>query len=172
MATMKALVKSKAEVGLWLEDVPVPEFGINEVLIEVLRTGICGTDVHIYNWDAWAQKTIPVPLVVGHEFVGPDRRCRQQREGFSRGRHRQRRRARRLRTLPQLPRRPPAPLQGNGGRGREPAGGLRRVSLAADDQRLASRPGDFAATSPRFSIRWATPCIRPSPSPCWARTCS
>jgi threonine 3-dehydrogenase len=67
---MKALVKSKAEVGLWLEDVPVPEFGINEVLIEVLRTGICGTDVHIFNWDAWAQKTIPVPLVVGHEFVG------------------------------------------------------------------------------------------------------
>jgi threonine 3-dehydrogenase len=70
MAQMKALVKNKAEVGLWLEDVPVPEFGINEVLIEVLRTGICGTDVHIFNWDAWAQKTIPVPLVVGHEFVG------------------------------------------------------------------------------------------------------
>ena len=70
MALMKALVKSKAEVGLWLDDVPVPEFGINEVLIEVLRTGICGTDVHIFNWDAWAQKTIPVPLVVGHEFVG------------------------------------------------------------------------------------------------------
>ena len=56
--------------GLWLEDVPVPEIGINDVLIEVLRTGICGTDVHIYNWDAWAQKTIPVPMVVGHEFVG------------------------------------------------------------------------------------------------------
>jgi threonine 3-dehydrogenase len=70
MATMKALVKSKAEVGLWLEDVPVPVIGINDVLIEVLRTGICGTDVHIFNWDAWAQKTIPVPLVVGHEFVG------------------------------------------------------------------------------------------------------
>jgi threonine 3-dehydrogenase len=67
---MKALVKSKAEPGLWLEDVPRPEIGINDVLIEVLRTGICGTDVHIYNWDAWAQKTIPVPLVVGHEFVG------------------------------------------------------------------------------------------------------
>jgi threonine 3-dehydrogenase len=67
---MKALVKSKPEPGLWLEDVPIPEIGINDVLIEVLRTGICGTDVHIYNWDAWAQKTIPVPLVVGHEFVG------------------------------------------------------------------------------------------------------
>jgi threonine 3-dehydrogenase len=70
MQKMKALVKSKPEAGLWLEEVPVPDFGINDVLIEVLRTGICGTDVHIYNWDAWAQKTIPVPLVVGHEFVG------------------------------------------------------------------------------------------------------
>jgi len=70
MDTMKALVKREAKVGLWLEDVPLPENGINDVLIEVLRTGICGTDVHIYNWDAWAQKTVPVPLVVGHEFVG------------------------------------------------------------------------------------------------------
>lgn len=70
MATMKAVVKSKAEIGLWLEDVPVPTIGINDVLIEILRTGICGTDLHIYDWDAWAQKTIPVPMVVGHEFVG------------------------------------------------------------------------------------------------------
>ena len=70
MKTMKALVKSKREEGLWLEELPVPEPGINDVLIEVLRTGICGTDVHIYNWDAWAQKTIPVPMAVGHEFVG------------------------------------------------------------------------------------------------------
>jgi threonine 3-dehydrogenase len=67
---MKALVKSRSEPGLWLEDVPEPEIGINDVLIQVDRTGICGTDLHIYNWDAWAQKTIPVPLVVGHEFVG------------------------------------------------------------------------------------------------------
>ena len=67
---MKALVKRKAEEGLWLEDIPEPEMGINDVLIEVLRTGICGTDVHIYNWDAWSQKTVPVPLVIGHEFVG------------------------------------------------------------------------------------------------------
>ena len=67
---MKALVKKEAREGLWLDEVPVPEIGINEVLIQILRTGICGTDVHIYNWDAWAQKTIPVPLVVGHEFVG------------------------------------------------------------------------------------------------------
>ncbi|HTU18898.1 MAG TPA: L-threonine 3-dehydrogenase [Gemmataceae bacterium] len=67
---MKALVKRKAEPGLWLEDVPQPEIGINDVLIRVLRTGICGTDVHIWKWDDWARKTIPVPMVVGHEFVG------------------------------------------------------------------------------------------------------
>jgi threonine 3-dehydrogenase len=67
---MKALVKSKAETGLWLADVPEPTLGINDVLIRVDRTGICGTDLHIYKWDAWAQKTIPVPMVVGHEFVG------------------------------------------------------------------------------------------------------
>ena len=67
---MKALVKREAGVGLWLEDVPVPEVGINDVLIKVKRTAICGTDMHIYNWDKWAEKTIPVPMVVGHEFVG------------------------------------------------------------------------------------------------------
>jgi threonine 3-dehydrogenase len=67
---MKALVKKERKPGLWLEDVPAPELGINDVLIRVDRTGICGTDFHIYKWDAWAQKTIPVPMVVGHEFVG------------------------------------------------------------------------------------------------------
>ena len=70
METMKALVKAKPAEGLWLEDVPVPEIGINDVLIKVDRTAICGTDIHIYNWDKWAQQTIPVPMVVGHEFVG------------------------------------------------------------------------------------------------------
>jgi threonine 3-dehydrogenase len=67
---VKALVKSRAEPGLWLEDVPEPEVGINDVKIRVRETGICGTDVHIHRWDGWAQRTIPVPLVVGHEFVG------------------------------------------------------------------------------------------------------
>ncbi|HEY1966267.1 MAG TPA: L-threonine 3-dehydrogenase [Acidobacteriaceae bacterium] len=67
---MKALAKSRRERGLWLEDVPEPEYGINDVLIRVRYTGICGTDVHIYDWDEWAQKTIPVPMVIGHEFVG------------------------------------------------------------------------------------------------------
>jgi threonine 3-dehydrogenase len=67
---MKALCKSKSEPGLWLEDVPMPKVGINDVLIKVDRTGICGTDLHIYKWDDWAKRTIPVPMVVGHEFVG------------------------------------------------------------------------------------------------------
>src|SRR2546430_13967840 len=67
---MKALVKSKAKLGLWLEDVPKPAVGINDVLIRVHRTGICGTDLHIYKWDYWAARTIPVPMVIGHEFVG------------------------------------------------------------------------------------------------------
>jgi threonine 3-dehydrogenase len=67
---MKALIKRQSRPGLWLEDVPEPKPGINDVLIRVQKTGICGTDLHIYNWDAWAQKTIPVPMVVGHEFVG------------------------------------------------------------------------------------------------------
>jgi len=70
MEPMKALVKSKREPGLWLEDVPEPTIGINDVLIRVRRAGICGTDLHIYNWDEWAQRTIPVPMVIGHEFVG------------------------------------------------------------------------------------------------------
>jgi threonine 3-dehydrogenase len=67
---MKALVKAHAEPGLWLQDVPEPEPGLNDVKIRVKRAAICGTDLHIYKWDEWAQKTIPVPMVVGHEFVG------------------------------------------------------------------------------------------------------
>ena len=67
---MKALVKSRAERGIWLEDVPEPEMGINDVKIRVLATGICGTDLHIYNWDAWSSATIPIGLTIGHEFVG------------------------------------------------------------------------------------------------------
>ena len=67
---MKALVKRNSEPGLWLEEVPKPSIGLNDVLIRIDRTGICGTDAHIYKWDEWARKTIPVPMVVGHEFVG------------------------------------------------------------------------------------------------------
>ncbi len=83
--TMKALVKSRPEVGLWMEEVPVPEPGINDVLIRILKTGICGTDLHIYNWDPWAQKTIPVPMIVGHEFVGRVERVGSNVTGFEPG---------------------------------------------------------------------------------------
>jgi len=67
---MKALVKAKAEVGIWMEDVPMPEVGHNDVLVKVRKTAICGTDIHIYNWDEWSRNTIPVPMTVGHEFSG------------------------------------------------------------------------------------------------------
>ncbi len=67
---MKALVKKYAKPGIWMDEVPVPEYGPNDVLIKIHKTSICGTDIHIYNWDEWAQKTIPVPMHVGHEYVG------------------------------------------------------------------------------------------------------
>jgi threonine 3-dehydrogenase len=67
---MKSLVKLKSEPGIWMQDVPMPEYGVNDVLIKIKKTAICGTDIHIYNWDAWAQATIPVPMTVGHEFYG------------------------------------------------------------------------------------------------------
>src|SRR5205809_2782153 len=85
MKTMKALVKSRRQPGLWLEEAPVPEIGINDVLIRVGKTGICGTDLHIFNWDAWAQKTIPVPMVVGHEFVGVIERVGENVKDFRPG---------------------------------------------------------------------------------------
>jgi len=70
MKTMKALVKQKPEVGIWMDEVPFPSIGHNDVLIKIVKTAICGTDIHIYNWDAWAEKTIPTPMAIGHEFVG------------------------------------------------------------------------------------------------------
>jgi threonine 3-dehydrogenase len=70
MKTMKALLKAESKPGVCLKEVPVPSIGINDVLIQVDRTGICGTDLHIFKWDEWSQKTIPVPMVIGHEFAG------------------------------------------------------------------------------------------------------
>ena len=67
---MKCLVKAKPEVGLWMQDRAVPEIGAEDVLIKVRKTGICGTDIHIWNWDAWAARTVPLGLVTGHEFAG------------------------------------------------------------------------------------------------------
>ena len=82
---MQAVVKTKAEPGLWLEEVPVPKVEGDDVLIRVLKTSICGTDVHIYNWDAWAQKTIPVPMTIGHEFVGEVNSVGDHVKGFAKG---------------------------------------------------------------------------------------
>ena len=82
---MKALVKAKAEPGIWMQDVPVPEIGPNDVLIKVRKASICGTDVHIWNWDAWAQKTIKVPMVIGHEFMGEIAKLGAEVTGFEVG---------------------------------------------------------------------------------------
>jgi threonine 3-dehydrogenase len=82
---MRALVKSKPEVGLWMEDIPKPTIGPNDLLIKIQKTAICGTDVHIFNWDEWAQKTIPVPLVTGHEFIGIVEEVGSHANGFSVG---------------------------------------------------------------------------------------
>ena len=123
---MLALVKTAEGPGLELREWPDPTVGINDVLIRVRKTGICGTDLHIYAWDAWAQKTIRVPMVIGHEFVGRDRRGRLERERLRARRPRQRRGPRRLRPLPQLHGRPAPPLR------------------AHDRASACNRPGAFA----------------------------
>ena len=82
---MKALVKAKAERGIWMQDIPMPEVGHNDVLIRVNRSAICGTDIHIYQWDDWARHTIPVPLAVGHEFSGTIVECGIEVRGFEPG---------------------------------------------------------------------------------------
>jgi threonine 3-dehydrogenase len=82
---MKALVKAKAERGIWMEDIAVPKVGHNDVLIKINKTAICGTDIHIYQWDDWAQSTIPVPLTAGHEFCGEIVECGSEVLGFNIG---------------------------------------------------------------------------------------
>tara|TARA_Y100000296_G_scaffold17498_1_gene20687 strand:+ start:423 stop:1448 length:1026 start_codon:yes stop_codon:yes gene_type:complete len=82
---MKSLVKAKAEKGIWLQDTPKPEVGHNDLLIKIRKTAICGTDMHIYNWDEWSQNTIPVPMVVGHEYVGEVVGMGQEVKGFQVG---------------------------------------------------------------------------------------
>ena len=82
---MKALVKAHAEEGIWMQDVPEPSIGPNDVLIRVKRTAICGTDMHIYHWDEWAQSTIPVPMTVGHEFSGEIVEMGSEVRGYSIG---------------------------------------------------------------------------------------
>jgi len=82
---MKALVKKEASPGIWMMDVPEPQIGPNDVLIEIAKTAICGTDMHIYKWDEWAQKTIPVPMAVGHEYCGRIVELGSEVRGFSVG---------------------------------------------------------------------------------------
>ena len=82
---MKTLMKLKPEEGIWMSEAPVPEIGHNDILIRVSKTAICGTDVHIYNWDEWAQQTIPVPMTVGHEFVGVVEEIGVEVRGLERG---------------------------------------------------------------------------------------
>ncbi len=82
---MKALVKAKREPGIWMEDVAIPEYGVNDVLIKIEKTAICGTDIHIYSWDDWAQATIPVPMTVGHEFYGKIVEVGSEVKGFKPG---------------------------------------------------------------------------------------
>ncbi len=82
---MKALAKLKAEVGIWMTDSPKPKMGHNDLLIKINKTAICGTDIHIYNWDEWSQKTIPVPMVVGHEYAGEVVGIGQEVKGFTLG---------------------------------------------------------------------------------------
>ena len=82
---MKALAKLKAEPGIWMTEVPKPELGHNDILIKIRKTAICGTDIHIYNWDQWSQNTIPIPMVVGHEYVGEVVALGQEVRGFSIG---------------------------------------------------------------------------------------
>src|SRR5512136_2350262 len=82
---MKCLMKLKKEPGIWMSDAPIPEIGPNDVLIKIKKTAICGTDVHIYNWDEWAQKTIHVPMIIGHEFVGEVANMGEEVKGFKLG---------------------------------------------------------------------------------------
>ncbi|HET7203303.1 MAG TPA: L-threonine 3-dehydrogenase, partial [Steroidobacteraceae bacterium] len=82
---MKALVKSQRAPGIWMESVPEPKVGPNDVLIKIRKTAICGTDIHIYNWDHWAQKTIPVPMHMGHEYVGEIVQIGSEVQGFEIG---------------------------------------------------------------------------------------
>ncbi len=85
MKSMKVLTKLKPEVGIWMDEVPVPEFGPNDIRIKIMKTAICGTDVHIYNWDEWSRKTISVPMIIGHEFVGSVEAMGSEVKDFKKG---------------------------------------------------------------------------------------
>ena len=107
---MKALSKLSAEQGIWLSDAEIPSTGPNDLLIKINKTAICGTDMHIYAWDKWAQSTIPVPMIVGHEYVGTVVAIGQEVRGFELGDRGVRRRPHYLRALPKLQSRAAASL--------------------------------------------------------------
>ena len=168
---MKALVKAAREPGIWMQDVPEPAVGPNDVLIKVRRSAICGTDMHIYNWDAWAQKTIPVPMVVGHEYsgeiveVGSEVRGvkvgdRVSGEGHIICGHCRNCRAGTAAPVPQHP-----------GRRREPARSVRRIPDPPGRRTSSSSRLRSTTRSPRSSTRSAMPPTPRSPSIWWARTC-
>ena len=139
---MKALVKSRPEPGLWLEEVPVPEIGINDVLVRVKKASICGTDIHILKWDEWAQRTIPVPMVIGHEFMGEIVAVGSNVVDFFPGQlvsgegHVVCGRCRNC-----LRRTPPS-LRPHERSGRESAGRVRRIHCAAHDERVGAQARD------------------------------
>ena len=167
---MRALVKAKPEPGLWMEEVPVPGIGPNDVLIKVRKSAICGTDVHIWNWDEWAQKTVPVPMVTGHGLLAWSptsvRRSLNTRSASASP-------ARGISSADTaaLPGRPWPPLPQHARRGRQSAGRFLRVSgnpsaqCRTDPRRCAGRDrGDLRS-------RWATPSTRRCRSILSARTC-
>ena len=126
-ASHESTGQRQAGPGIWLKDIEEPRVGPNDVLIKIAKTAICGTDMHIYNWDAWAQKTIPVPMAVGHEYYGRIVEIGTEVKGLKRRRPRLRRGPHHLRPLPQLPRRPAPPVPQHHRRRREPPRLLRRV---------------------------------------------
>jgi len=175
MNTMKALVKAKPEKGLWLEDVSIPEVGINDVLIKIQKTAICGTDVHIYNWDEWAQKTIrcPCPWVTSSQaaWLRSAATCTTSSGTWSPAR------ATWYAAAAATAGGPPAPLPAHQRGGREPARRLRGISLHSGRQRLVLRSQhpqrrDFLLRSARNATHTALSfdvlartCSSPAPAP-------
>ncbi len=168
---MRALVKAKAEPGIWMQDVPVPEIGPNDVLIKVRKASICGTDIHIWNWDAWSQKTIKVPMVIGHEFMGEVAKLGAEVTGFQVGDRvsgeghitcghcRNCRAGKRHLCRNTL------------GLGVNRPGCFAEYVVSSGVQRLPGAPTRSPTRSPRSSILWGTRSTPPSRSTWWARTC-
>ena len=134
---MFALVKARPGKGLELTKVPIPKVGYGEVLIRIRKTAICGTDLHIYNWDAWSQRNIVPPLTIGHEYVGVIEELGEGVEGLQVGQRGQRRGPHHLRPLPQLPGRQRPVVQVHQRRGRQPGRRVRAVPVPSGEKRGA-----------------------------------